>query len=323
MNRLLSKLHLIVKGGFFGIFSDKFLGPMYAYALKIYKKTCAKIAHFSNQSEFRKKSNKWVYLNGAFYREEEAMIPVTDRGFLFGDGMFTTMRVNNGQCEFFDAHIQRLQKQAEVLQFFWEPFPFECATELIQMNAAWHGIWAMKIVVTVKEESDTRRTGCILATIYPYVETYLRACHLSIFPIPLESPLAHIKSLAYLDHLYVRNFARKQNSMDAIVCTQDGIILETGCSNIFWIDHDILYVPDPQLPYLQGIILKTLLLHCPLPICVVKMKIEAISVSAHVYICNAMIHCRPVLSIENRFFSRNFEWEALLDQTIEKCLFIT
>ena len=56
MNRLLSKLHLIVKGGFFGIFSDKFLGPMYAYALKIYKKNCTIIARFSNQSEFRKRS---------------------------------------------------------------------------------------------------------------------------------------------------------------------------------------------------------------------------------------------------------------------------
>jgi len=57
LDRLLSKFHLIVKMTLFGIFFDKFFNHMYAYAFKIYQKIYSKIAHFSNQSEFRKKSN--------------------------------------------------------------------------------------------------------------------------------------------------------------------------------------------------------------------------------------------------------------------------
>ena len=54
--RLLSNPHLIVKMALFGIFFAKFFDRMFPYALKIYQKTCSKTAHFSNQSEFRKKS---------------------------------------------------------------------------------------------------------------------------------------------------------------------------------------------------------------------------------------------------------------------------
>ena len=58
IRELLSKLHSIVKMALFSIFFAKFLDHMSTYALKIYQKICTKIAHFSNQSEFWKKSIK-------------------------------------------------------------------------------------------------------------------------------------------------------------------------------------------------------------------------------------------------------------------------
>lgn len=56
--RPLSKLHSIVKTAFFGIFFDKFFDHMFTYALEIYQKILPKMARFSNQSEFRKKSKE-------------------------------------------------------------------------------------------------------------------------------------------------------------------------------------------------------------------------------------------------------------------------
>jgi hypothetical protein len=54
--RLLAKVHLIIKMALFGIFSEKFFNHMNPYAFKISRKICSKIAHFSNQSDFHKKS---------------------------------------------------------------------------------------------------------------------------------------------------------------------------------------------------------------------------------------------------------------------------
>ncbi|MDG1832053.1 MAG: aminotransferase class IV, partial [Verrucomicrobiota bacterium] len=50
-----------------------------------------------------------VFLNGQFLPEEEAKVSVFDRGFLYGDGIFETLRVNNGKPFLLDRHIGRLQ----------------------------------------------------------------------------------------------------------------------------------------------------------------------------------------------------------------------
>jgi len=38
-----------------------------------------------------------VFLNGQFLSDAEAVVPVNDRGFMYGDGLFETLRVVNGK----------------------------------------------------------------------------------------------------------------------------------------------------------------------------------------------------------------------------------
>ena len=49
-----------------------------------------------------------VFLNGNFIEEEEANISVFDRGFLYGDGVFETLRIYNGKPFLLDRHLGRL-----------------------------------------------------------------------------------------------------------------------------------------------------------------------------------------------------------------------
>lgn len=260
-------------------------------------------------------NEKWVFLNGNFCFEKEAVIPITDRGFLFGEGIFTSIRIHQGQCELFKSHLQRLQQQAEVLNFDWNPTNWDWIVELIQRNDAGQGIWCLKILAT-KEE---RTFGNVLATLNPYEGTF-GPCTLSLFPYPLESPLAHVKSLSYLDHLYVRSYAQRLGHVDAITQTRDGILLETGCSNFFWIDQGKCWIPDPQLPYLKGVFLQAILSHLSLPIQAIRATIDEVPTSASIYICNALTHIRPVLSIDQRSFKRNPDWEGLLQKATAQAL---
>lgn len=266
---------------------------------------------------------KWVFLNGTFCLEKEASIPVTDRGFLFGDGMFTTIRVHQGKCEFLPSHVQRLQHQAEELKFDFNVSRWEWISEFIQRQRAWNGTWRLKIIVTIKEEQDTRKMGCLLATLDPYQGISFDPCRLCLFSHPVESPLAHIKSLSYLDHLHVRAFAQQRGFVDAITYTYEGFVLETGSSNLFWIDQGICWVPDPQLPYLKGVFLQNLLTYLALPVRVVKATIDQIPVSASVYICNALTHVRPVLSIDDCVFVRNMQQERRLQEATIQALEIS
>ena len=49
-----------------------------------------------------------VYLNGKYVPKAKAMIPVEDRGFIFGDGIYEVVRVIEGRIFAWDAHAERL-----------------------------------------------------------------------------------------------------------------------------------------------------------------------------------------------------------------------
>ena len=57
----------------------------------------------------------WVYLNDQFVEDDQARVSVFDRGFLFGDGVFETIRVYDSHLLFLNRHLQRLHQSCECL----------------------------------------------------------------------------------------------------------------------------------------------------------------------------------------------------------------
>jgi D-alanine transaminase len=60
--------------------------------------------------------NNIVYLNGAYLPRAEARLPVDDRGFIFGDGVYEVTRVVDGRLVASDRHMRRLQRGLRALQ---------------------------------------------------------------------------------------------------------------------------------------------------------------------------------------------------------------
>lgn len=265
-------------------------------------------------------NDRWVLLNSTFLKEQEATIPISDRGFLFGEGIFTTVRLNNGKCEFLDAHIQRLISQAKELKFSWQPFSIDSIEELIKRNQAQQGTWRLKIIVTADQKGSRLQTGNVIVTLEEVEDLSFLPCTITVFPHQLASPLSHIKNLSYLDHLYVREYGRQRGCVDAITQTIEGYVLETGCSNLFWMDQETYWLPDQQLPYLKGVFLQSLLPSLPFPVKWVRKKIEEIPSSASVYICNSLHHIRPVISIEGVYYARSEYRNDLLRQATDRAL---
>lgn len=63
-----------------------------------------------------------VWLNESIITEEKAYIHIKDRGFLLGDGIFETCKVQNGQIKFFNEHYERLMHSTNSLLI---PFEYE------------------------------------------------------------------------------------------------------------------------------------------------------------------------------------------------------
>ncbi len=56
-----------------------------------------------------------VFINGEFYRREEAKISVFDAGFLVGDGVWEGIRLHEGRFAFLDLHLDRLFEGAKTI----------------------------------------------------------------------------------------------------------------------------------------------------------------------------------------------------------------
>src|SRR3990167_7489894 len=56
-----------------------------------------------------------IFLNGKFIFQDEAKISILTPGFLYGWGLFETMRAYNNRIVYFDAHLERLKRSAILL----------------------------------------------------------------------------------------------------------------------------------------------------------------------------------------------------------------
>src|ERR1035437_6686230 len=79
----------------------------------------------------------FVFLNGKIVPEAEAVVPLNDRGFLLGDGLFETARVAGGPPVRFAPHLGKLSRGADFLKIKLPFAPKELqkfAAQLIEKN---------------------------------------------------------------------------------------------------------------------------------------------------------------------------------------------
>lgn len=249
-----------------------------------------------------------VYLNGLFLEESHASVPISDRGFLFGDGAFTTIKIENGKILYLEEHLKRLKHDCDELLIEFPLIDPNIFYKLVEQNNAQQNLWRMKILITGKGELSAipRPHGVFLVSIKPYISAGNDPINLCLYPHPITSKLAHIKSLSYVERFQIKNYAKLQGFDDAIVLSPEGYLLETSFSNLFWIENGTIFTPDKSLPLLRGITLNQIIKETHLEVLEGKYSLENINGHASVYICNALTGIRPVKSILNHEYSLVF-----------------
>ncbi len=202
-----------------------------------------------------------VYLNGSYVPADEALVPVTDRGLAYGDGVFTTIRVSDGKPCFLDWHLERLLRDAAAL--YMEPLPIEelanACRGLISRLEMEEGV--VKITVTRGPGGrgpSTRNAGeptvIVTASDLPEPRPPLRA-----IPIPdARSPLAAQKTLNYLPNILALHQAEAAGC-DEAVFERDGLLVEATVSNLVGVVDGTVYTPPLDGMVLGGMARRALL----------------------------------------------------------------
>ncbi|MDD5451698.1 MAG: aminotransferase class IV [Desulfovibrionales bacterium] len=210
-------------------------------------------------------TKEYVLLNGDIIDGRKACLSAFDRGFLYGDGFFETMRAEKGRVLSLEAHLERLYQSCKFFNIGLQAMEQSEWTDkinlLIEKNNLRETVAAVKIVVTRGPDKpqlglpkEKASTVIIYAREYvpPAPEKYNKGLLVNVFPCPRHYFLADHKSLNYLFYLAAREWAQKKGADEAIVLNVDGTVSEGATTNIFYVKEGSIIRPESP-HYLRGV----------------------------------------------------------------------
>lgn len=207
-----------------------------------------------------------VFFNGKIVPLAEAKLSVLDRGFLYGDGVFESLRTYNRRPFLLEEHIKRLLAGAKLLRIKppCSPPQLKLAVQKTMASNPFREHY-IKIIVTRGESrghgldfsnSTGRPTLIVLdeeMKEYP-ANTFTRGWKAIISSVRrAETPTSRIKSLCYLDNALAMAEARRSGAREAFMLDEKGRVAEGTVSNIFIVKHGEIHTPPAEEPLLCGI----------------------------------------------------------------------
>ena len=197
-------------------------------------------------------------INGRIVPAAQAVVPVSDRGFLYGDGVFETLHAYGPSVFRLEQHLERLRNGARALYF--DPLPdarelSRWVAELVERA----GFDEANVRLTVTRGSGPRgpsikgafqRTTVITATRFLRPpERRIRegvAAIFASFRRQEASIVAKLKTLNYIEQILARREADVAGVDEALLLNNAGLLCEGSASNIALVRDAALTVPDPE-----------------------------------------------------------------------------
>lgn len=202
-----------------------------------------------------------VCLNGRFVDEAEATVSVFDRGFLYGDGLFETLRVANAKPFRWAAHLVRLEAGAAFLGIRL-PFARDAlagfAADLIARNGLSEGVLRLTVSRGVGARGYSPRGAgrpTLVMTLHPLPAPPGAGWRLitSTFRLPAGERLARFKTANKLPQILARAEADAAGADEAVLLNSEGFVAEAASGNLFAVVGDAVHTPPSDAGLLPGV----------------------------------------------------------------------
>ncbi len=203
-----------------------------------------------------------AYLNGSFLPLEDARVPVMDRGFLFGDGVYEVIPVYGGRLFRLAQHLQRLQNSLDGVRIGNPLTPDawrELLEELVRRNSGTNQAVYLQVTRGVAAKRDHAFPADVRPTVFamsnPLPEPRDIAGEQGIHAITLPDirwQYCNIKAITLLPNVMLRQQAIEADTAEAILI-KDGYATEGAASNIFIVRNGVLITPPKGPALLPGI----------------------------------------------------------------------
>lgn len=202
-----------------------------------------------------------VFLNGEFLPLDEARIPVLDRGFIFGDGIYEVVPVYDGRPFRWPQHLARLARSLSKVGIA-NPRDDAGWTDLVQALVDRHP-WRDQFVYLQVTRGVARRdhafpkgvtpTVFAMSSEFVPVSAAVRNAGVAAITLPDERWLhCDIKSTSLLGNVLARQAAVEADAFECVMF-RDGFLTEGAASNIWVVRHGRVLGPPRDHLVLEGI----------------------------------------------------------------------
>ncbi|HCO95423.1 MAG TPA: hypothetical protein DIU00_15985 [Phycisphaerales bacterium] len=254
--------------------------------------------------------NEKVFLNDKLVDIDKACISVTDSGFLYGAGLFETMRSHNGVVFALTDHLDRLFLSADVLSInnpYDRGYIAEAIDKVLSANKLTDARLRLTLTNGPMTESEQQRKSTLLITAakfrsYP-PEYYKKGVMVVLCPFrqnPID-PLSGRKTTSYFSRMIALNLAHQKKAAEALWFTVDNRLAEGCISNVFLVKDSKLYTPPIKTPVLPGVARKTvcqLVLQNSIELIEKDLTIDEVLAADEVFLTNVIMQVMPIIKIE-------------------------
>jgi branched-chain amino acid aminotransferase len=260
----------------------------------------------------------WTYLNDRFVKEEEAVISVFDHGFLYGDGVYETIRSYGSRIFMRDLHLARLRRSADAIGLTipipdhrWPGLLHEAMTR----NLVGHEHTDAYLRITISRGAGDIGLDpalCPTPTVVvmakplrpPSPEQYRIGVNLIVARTRRNLPSAlspQIKATNFLNNIQAKREAIAAGAFDSILLNSESQLTECTVSNLFFLQAGRLCTPALACGLLDGItrnIVLTLAQEAQIPVEEGHFGVEAIYKADEFFLTNTSMEVMPVTMVD-------------------------
>jgi branched-chain amino acid aminotransferase len=262
------------------------------------------------------------HVDGDLVAAQKATVNVRDRGFMYGDGAFETLRIYGGTPFEWEAHADRLRATCETLGFGDALPPAATLRERVVETAAANNLtdaYAKLSITRGVQPGKLSPAGDVDPTIVVFVselprggidgeQVWDRPARLrtvDIRAIPDSAVPATAKTHNYLDGILARLALRETDADEAIRRSVEGYLTEGATSNLFFVEDGTLLTPTTKLPLLPGVTRRVVLdlaADADVPIQTGQYEPARLAGADEVFVTNSTWEVRPVSRVDDRSF---------------------
>jgi branched-chain amino acid aminotransferase len=208
-----------------------------------------------------------VYVNGRIAPADQAVVPVYDHGFVYGEGVYETLRTYNRVPFLYERHMRRLRRSAQALDL---PVPFDDATVVKwigqtaeaggPMEEAYIRILLTRGVGDLSYDLTVTPRPSLVIIVKPFVappqRVFDEGIKISLVEIMRNHPASvdpAIKSNNLLNNAMAMQAAYRTGAEEALMCNYRGELSECSQANFFLVRGGAALTPKTSAGLLDGV----------------------------------------------------------------------